>query len=553
MSQPATEPPVTIYDTTLRDGAQGEGISFSLQDKLRIARKLDEIGVHYIEGGWPGSNPKDEAFFLEVRTIGLKRTRLAAFASTARKGVPAEEDAGLRTLLAAETPVCTLVGKSWTLHVTEVLRTTLDENLRMIRDSFQLLSRHGREAIYDAEHFFDGYKADPEYALACLHAAADGGASLIVLCDTNGGSLPSEIAQIVTGVRGRLAVPIGIHTHNDCELGVANTVAGVQAGAVQVQGTMNGYGERTGNANLCSIVPVLKLKLKLDCITDEDLARWTEASAFIDEIANMPPLEQRPFVGRSAFAHKAGLHVDGVMKNSRTFEHVDPKKVGNHRRVLVSELAGKTTITLKAAEFGIELPKEAPETGKIAREVARLENEGYVFEDAEASLELLMRRMMPQYCRPFELHEFRTSVYKRGPAGEPQTEATLKLRVEGECTHTVADGDGPVHALDGAMRKALEPIYPELCHVRLTDFKVRVVNVKEGTAARVRVLVECADDRESWSTLGVSENVIEASWLALSDALEYALLRAQTLAPGSEHTRTAGAREHAMESEPLKV
>jgi 2-isopropylmalate synthase len=531
MSKPDQTPAVTIYDCTLRDGAQGEGISFSLQDKLRIARKLDEIGVHYIEGGWPGSNPKDEAFFAEARDLGLKRARLAAFASTGRKGVPAAEDGGLRTLLAAETPVCTLVGKSWTLHVTEVLRTTLDENLRMIRDSICLLSQHGRDAIYDAEHFFDGYKADPEYALASLQAAADGGASLLVLCDTNGGCLPSDVSQIVTAVRARLAVPVGIHTHNDCELGVANTIAAVQAGAVQVQGTMNGYGERTGNANLCSIVPVLKLKLGLDCISDEDLARWTEASAFMDEIANMPPVEQRPFVGRSAFAHKAGLHVDGLMKNALTFEHVDPKKVGNHRRVLVSELAGKTTIALKAAEFGIDLPKEAPETGNIAREIARLEHEGYVFEDAEASLELLIRRMLPHYHRPFELDEFRTSVDKRGPNGEPQTEATLKLRVEGERTHTVADGDGPVHALDGAMRKALEPIYPALRHVRLTDFKVRVVNVKEGTAAKVRVLVECADERESWSTLGVSENVIEASWLALADALEYALLRSAAPPP----------------------
>src|SRR5712691_6431254 len=539
MSQPDGQPPVTIYDCTLRDGAQGEGISFSLQDKIRIARKLDEIGVHYIEGGWPGSNPKDEAFFAEARRLGLKRARLAAFSSTARKGIPAEEDAGLRTLLAAETPVCTLVGKSWTLHVTEVLRTTLDENLRMIRDSLRLLNAHRREAIYDAEHFFDGYKADPEYAIATLQAAADGGASLVVLCDTNGGCLPSEVSGIVTAVRGRLAVPVGIHTHNDCELGVANAVAAVQAGAVQVQGTMNGFGERTGNASLCSIVPVLKLKLNIGCISDEDLARWTEASAFVDEIANMPPLEQRPFVGRSAFAHKAGLHVDGVMKNALTFEHIDPKKVGNHRRFLVSELAGKTTIALKAAEFGIDLPKEAPEASKIAREVARLEHEGYVFEDAEASLELLIRRMMHEYRRPFELHEFRTSVYKRGPEGEPQTEATLKLLVEGERTHTVADGDGPVHALDGAMRKALEPIYPELRRVRLTDFKVRVVNVKEGTAAKVRVLVECADERESWSTLGVSENVIEAAWLALADAIEYALLRTSAPVPPPETLETS--------------
>jgi 2-isopropylmalate synthase len=335
-------------------------------------------------------------------------------------------------------------------------------------------------------------------------------------------------------------VPVGIHTHNDCELGVANTIAAVQAGAVQVQGTMNGYGERTGNANLCSIVPVLKLKLGLDCISDEDLARWTEASAYTDEIANMPPVEHRPFVGRSAFAHKAGLHVDGLMKNALTFEHMDPQKVGNHRRVLVSELAGKTTIALKAAEFGIDLAKDAPEAGQIAREIRRLEHEGYVYEDAEASLQLLMRRLTGHYRPPFELVEFRTSVDMRGPDGAPQTEATLKLRVEGERTHTVADGDGPVHALDGAMRKALEPFYPELCHVRLTDFKVRVVNVKEGTAAKVRVLVECADERESWSTIGVSENVIEASWLALADAIEYALLHTSAPAPLPESPESLG-------------
>jgi 2-isopropylmalate synthase len=539
MSQPHPKPVVTIYDCTLRDGAQGEGISFSLQDKLRIARKLDEIGIHYIEGGWPGSNPKDEAFFLEARHLGLRRARLAAFSSTCRKGVPAAEDSNLRTLLDAETPVCTIFGKSWTLHVTEVLRASLDENLRMIRDTLRLLNDHGREVIYDAEHFFDGYKEDSAYALATLQAAADGGASLLVLCDTNGGTLPSEVTAIVTSIRSRLPVPVGIHTHNDCELGVANTVAAVQAGAVQVQGTMNGYGERTGNANLCSIVPVLKLKLGVDCLSTEDLARWTEASAFIDEIANMPPVEQRPFVGRSAFAHKAGMHVDAVAKNPRTFEHVDPQKVGNHRRVLVSELAGKTTVALKAAEFGIDLAKDAPEARKIAQQVARLEHEGYVFEDAEASLELLMRRLTPGYHRPFELHEFRTRVDKSGPEGAPQTEATLKLLVNGERTHTVADGDGPVHALDGATRKALEPFYPELRHVRLTDFKVRVVNVKEGTAAKVRVLVECADERESWSTLGVSENVIEASWLALADALEYALLRASVPLPGPEPAHAA--------------
>jgi 2-isopropylmalate synthase len=517
---------VTLYDTTLRDGSQGEGISFSLHDKLKIVRKLDEIGIHYIEGGWPGSNPKDEAFFAEARHLRLHRAKLAAFGCTRRPRYRAEEDDLLLTLLRSEAPVITIFGKSWTLHVTEVLRTTLDQNLAMIEDSIRFLKSQGREVIYDAEHFFDGYRADPEYALATIQAAQQGGADLVALCDTNGGRLPSEVAEVVSRVTGLLRIPIGIHTHNDCELGVANTIAAVQAGAVHVQGTMNGLGERTGNANLCSIIPILKLKLGIPCISDADLARLTEASAFIDEIANLAPDEHRPFVGRSAFAHKAGMHVDAIAKNPATFEHIEPALVGNDRRILVSELSGGASMVLKAKEYGLDLQKSAPETRRVLEQLLRLEHEGYVFEDAEASFALLMKRALGECSKPFDLIGFRVIVERRGGDRDAITEATLKVAVDGVEMLTVAEGDGPVHALDAAMRKALEHFYPELRHIRLTDFKVRVVNVKEGTAAKVRVLVESADDHGSWSTIGVSENVIEASWQALADSVEYGLLRA---------------------------
>jgi 2-isopropylmalate synthase len=516
---------VTLYDTTLRDGSQGAGVSFSLQDKLRVARKLDEIGIHYIEAGWPGSNPKDEAFFAEARNLELKRAKLVAFGSTRRARGKAEEDSNLRFLIEAQTPVVTIFGKSWTAHVSEVLKVTPDQNLEMIADSIRYLKSHGREVLFDSEHFFDGYAADPEYALAALQAARQGGADLLVLCDTNGGNLPSRIAEVVRAVTDRLGVPVGIHTHNDCEMGVATSIAAVEAGAIQVQGTMNGYGERTGNANLCSIIPVLKLKLGIDCISDHDLAHLTETSAFIDEVANMPPSEHRPFVGRSAFAHKAGMHVDAVAKSPAMYEHVDPGTVGNSRRILVSELSGGSSMVLKAKEYGFDLDKGAPETRAILAELSRLEHEGYVFEGAEASFELLMAKATGDHEKLFDLIGWRVIVSKRGEEEEPITEATLKLAVDGQQMLTVAEGDGPVHALDGALRKALMHFYPHLAQIRLTDFKVRVVNVKEGTAARVRVLVESADEHESWSTIGVSTNVIEASWQALVDSVEYGLRR----------------------------
>lgn len=518
---------VHLYDTTLRDGSQGEGVSFSIHDKLRIAHKLDDLGVHYIEGGWPGANLKDDAFFQEARRIVLKRARLVAFGCTRRAKVPADDEPLLRQLLDAETPVCAIFGKSWDLHVAEVLRVSREQNLAMIADSVAFLKAHGREVVYDAEHFFDGYKADPLYALATLSAAREAGADVLVLCDTNGGCLPSEIGAIVGRVVEAGSTPVGIHTHNDCEMGVANAIAGIQAGAVHVQGTINGYGERTGNANLCSIIPVLRLKLGRECISDEDLAKLTETAAFVDEVANMPPDEHRPFVGRSAFAHKAGMHVDGVSKNPMTFEHVDPRRVGNARRILVSELSGSSSIVAKAAECGVDLSRQSPETRTILDTLSRLEHDGYVFEGAEASFELLLKKAAGETRKLFDLLGFRVIVERRGHDEEPITEATLKIAVNGETCLTVAEGDGPVHALDRAMRDALERFYPELRHVRLTDFKVRVVNVKEGTAAKVRVLVESADDHASWSTIGVSTNVIEASWQAIADSVEYALVRSE--------------------------
>jgi len=516
---------IQLYDTTLRDGSQGEGVSFTVQDKLRIARRLDEAGMHYIEGGWPGSNPKDIQFFEAARELRLKNAKLCAFGSTRRKRMKAAEDPLILQLADSGAPVVTIFGKSWMLHVTEVLSATGDENLEMIADTIAFLKSRGLEAIYDAEHFFDGYKDSPEYALATLRAASEAGADALVLCDTNGGTMPWEIAQITGQVKEQFATRVGIHTHNDCELGVANAIAGVQAGATHVQGTINGFGERTGNANLCSIIPILKLKMGLECLADEQLARLSDVSAFVDELANMAPDEHRPFVGRSAFAHKAGTHADAVRKNPRTCEHIAPELVGNRRRILVSELSGGSTIAWKAEEYGLELTKKSPETRRILDKIARMEADGYVFEGADASFDVLVKKETGAYEKLFDLIGFRVIVEKRGHDEEPITEATLKVSVNGEQQLTVAEGDGPVHALDGAMRKALCHFYPQLEHVRLTDFKVRVVDVKEGTAAKVRVLVESSDEHGSWSTIGVSTNVIEASWLALADSVEYSLLK----------------------------
>lgn len=524
---------ITIYDTTLRDGMQGEGISFTVQDKLKISERLDDLGIHYIEGGWPGSNPKDVEFFAQARRYPWKNARLAAFGSTRRPNTRAEDDAILRPLLESEAPTVTLVGKSWDFHVREVLRVSEDDNLRMIEDSFAFLKKHGREAFFDAEHFFDGYACNPAYALAALRAALNGGADLVILCDTNGGAMPWEIEAVVREVQAATDARAGIHTHNDGELGVANALAAVRAGAVQVQGTMNGWGERVGNCNLCSVIPNLQLKMGRNCLSDDQLASLTETALAIYEIANVPMNERQPFIGRSAFAHKAGTHVDAVLKNQATCEHVDPQRVGNSRRFLISELSGGSTILSKARDAGIDLTKQSPQTRQILAQLTELENAGYVFEGAEASFDLLMKKAVGSYEKLFDLRGFRVIVEKRGADAEVVTEATLKVAVNGEERLTVAEGDGPVNALDGAMRKALQHFYPQLAEIKLTDFKVRIVNVKAGTAAKVRVLVESQAREESWNTIGVSENIIEASWQALVDAVEYGLmkLRPDALSP----------------------
>lgn len=516
---------VRIYDTTLRDGSQGEGISFSLADKIKIARHLDAFGVSYIEGGWPGSNPKDIEFFQQAKNISFQTAKLAAFGSTRRAKTVPEDDAILRQLLEADTEVITIFGKSWTLHVNNVLRVSLEQNLDMIRDSVAYLKSHHREVIYDAEHFFDGYKADPGYALAAIQAAEEGGADSVVLCDTNGGTMPWEVEEIVQHASRHLKTPIGIHPHNDSELGVANAVSAVRAGADQVQGTLNGIGERTGNANLTSIIPILELKMGCVCLPTGRLAHLTKVSHTVDEIANLVPNERQPFVGTNAFAHKAGVHVDAVMKAANSYEHVPPDAVGNVRRVLLSELSGGATLEMKTQTWGIPLEKSAPETRILLTRLAEMENEGYVFEDAEASFELLVRRTLSRTKKLFDLDGFRVIVERRN--GTAITEATVKIHVNGQEMLTVAEGDGPVDALDSALRKALMTFYPSLKGIHLTDYKVRVVNGQAGTAAKVRVHVESAEGADIWSTIGVHENIVNASWNALVDAVEYGLLRKQ--------------------------
>ncbi|MEP6757417.1 MAG: citramalate synthase [Chthonomonadales bacterium] len=519
-----TKTRIEVYDTTLRDGAQGEGVNFSLEDKVRIARKLDEFGMDYIEGGWPGSNPKDIEFFNRMKSVKFSHSRLAAFGSTRRPGGKASEDEMLLTLVRAETPVVTIFGKSWDFQVIHALKSTLDENLEMISDSVAFLVSRTDQVIYDAEHFFDGYKHNPEYATQCLIAAARAGASHLVLCDTNGGTMPNEIGEIVTAVRSMLSVPIGIHAHDDSACGVANSLSAINAGATHVQGTVNGYGERCGNANLIPIIANLRLKMGFDCLLPGSLEHLTGMSQYVDEVANLTPNTRTAYVGRSAFAHKAGVHVDSIMKNSATYEHVPPEKVGNSRRMLVSELAGGSTIVSKAAKHSIDLNKKSPETRKLLKKVTEMENQGYSYESAEASFELLLMETSGSYRKLFDVEGFRVIVEQRG-TGEPLTEATVKLNINGETRLTVAEGDGPVHALDSALRKALLDFYPELAEIHLTDFKVRVVNVREGTAARVRTVIDSMESDETWSTVGVSTNMIEASWLALVDAVEYGLLR----------------------------
>ncbi|MGC8668207.1 MAG: citramalate synthase [Chthonomonadales bacterium] len=515
---------IAIYDTTLRDGSQAEGVSFSLEDKLRIARKLDEFGMDYIEAGWPGSNPKDIDLFEQLKRVKFAHARVVAFGSTRRRDRSAAEDDLVQMLVAAGTPVVTVFGKSWDFHVTHALKAPLQANLDMIYDTISYLVPRVEEVIFDAEHFFDGYKHNPGYALKCLRAAEEAGARMLVLCDTNGGCLPHEVEEITSGVRAQVRSAIGIHAHDDTGCGVANTLAAVRAGAVHVQGTVNGFGERCGNANLCSIVANLKLKLGLDCLQPHSLEHLTTLSQFVDEVANLVPNNRQPYVGRSAFAHKAGVHVDSVLKHRSTYEHVAPEAVGNSRRMLVSELSGGATIVSKAARHAIDLTKGAPETRAVLRKVGDLEREGYSFEGAEASFELLLMQAAGTYRKLFDVRGFRVIVEKR-PGEEPVTEATVKLAVNGHEELTVAEGDGPVHALDSALRKALLKFYPELQQIKLTDFKVRVVNVREGTAAKVRTIINSTDGDAQWATVGVSTNMIEASWHALLDGVVYGLIR----------------------------
>jgi len=513
-----------LYDTTLRDGAQREGISFSLEDKLKIAKKLDELGLHYIEGGYASSNPKDRAFFERAKALGLENAVITAFGNTRRANTPPGEDASLKALLAAGTTVVTLVGKSSVLHVTDVLRTSLEENLRMIADSVRYLKGQGRKVIYDAEHFFDGYCLGPSYALMTLEAAQEAGADLIVLCDTNGGTLPSTLTFIIKEVQKATSLPLGIHCHNDSGVAVANTLAAVELGLQHIQGTINGYGERCGNADLCTIIPSLKLKMGFDCVSDEQLARLTEISRYVSEIANLSPDAHAPYVGQSAFVHKGGLHADAVAKAEESYQHIPPELVGNRTRFLVSELAGRASIVSKAQELGLELSRNGKQAEQVLAEVKALEGRGFQFEGAEGSFELLIRRAQPDYKPPFQLIDFLVLVEKRGER-EILAEATVKVQVGDRIMHTAAEGNGPVNALDAALRKALLSFYPVLAQVRLTDYKVRILDETSGTGAQTRVLIESSDGERTWSTVGSSTNIIEASSMALIDSLEYGLLK----------------------------
>ncbi|MBM3882704.1 MAG: citramalate synthase [Verrucomicrobia bacterium] len=516
------KPQVEIYDTTLRDGSQAEGVNFSVADKLRIAERLDAFGMHSIEGGWPGSNPRDIEFFALARPRRFKRAQLAAFGATRRKGVRVEQDEQVRLLLEAETPVVTVVGKSWLLHVHEVLRASPDENLAMIGDTIRFLKDHGRRVVYDAEHAFDGFADEPEYALATWLAAEKAGADCVVLCDTNGGRLPSEIAQVTQRAKGRLTARLGIHTHNDCGLGVANAVAALENGASHVQGTVNGYGERTGNCNLTSVIPIVAFKLKRVGVPAASLPKLLELSRFVDEIANLHHDPRQPWVGTAAFAHKGGIHVHAVDRVARSYEHIDPTAVGNARRVLVSDLSGRVNVLLKAQELGYPLTADTPELKTILASIKALENQGYEYEAAEASLALLIGRTLEKRELPFTVLAYHVSMRRDGL--EHVCEATVKVRVGDQHAHTAADGDGPVNALDGALRRALMGFFPRLKKVKLTDYKVRILDSATGTAAKTRVLIESSDGKREWGTVGVSENIIEASLQALVDSMEYALM-----------------------------
>jgi 2-isopropylmalate synthase len=525
--------PIFLYDTTLRDGTQGENVTFSAEEKLNIAMRLDDIGIHYIEGGWPGSNPRDAAFFNLAKRVNFKHARLAAFGSTRKPGIRPEQDDNLKALLKTETPAVTVFGKSWDLHVEQIMNNTRQENLSMINDSVAFLKQHGRKVVYDAEHFFDGYKNNRDYALKSLAAALDGGADFIVLCDTNGGTLPFDLESIIAEVQQQInrfstdpsqntSVRLGIHCHNDCGMAVANTITAVQKGAVMVHGTMNGYGERCGNADLTTVIPILSIKMGRECVSPENLKKLKNLSRYVSETANLVPLNSRPFVGKSAFAHKGGIHVSAIMKTPMAYEHMDPAMVGNSRRVLVSDLSGKSNVEYKAREFGVELGKNGFDSRQIASEIKQLEQDGYQFDTADGTFKILLEKFTDQFKPHFELESFRVTIEK--DREQPcSAHATIKISVGDKQEITAGEGYGPVSALDNALRKALDKFYPDLDTMRLVDFKVRVIDGTRGTAAKVRVLIESRDQNEIWSTMGVSEDIIEASWMALADSFQFKL------------------------------
>jgi 2-isopropylmalate synthase len=517
------KPDVEIYDTTLRDGSQGEGVNFSVMDKLRIAEKLEAFGVDYIEGGWPGSNPKDIAFFEEAKKKKFRRARLAAFGSTRRKQIKVADDDQVRLLLEAETPVVTIYGKTWLLHVKEVLRTSPDENLAMIADTVRFLKSHGKFVVYDAEHAFDGFKDNADYAMSTWLAAESAGADIIALCDTNGGSLPGEIGRITGAARAKLKCRLGIHTHDDIGLGVANALAALDVGASHVQGTINGYGERTGNCNLISVIPTIAFKLKKTCVPASSLPMLKDLSQFVDEIANLRHSPRQPWVGSAAFSHKGGTHVNAVQKLVSSYEHIDPSAVGNARTVLISDLAGRSNIVMKAQELGINLGNDAPELKAILARIKELEHQGYEFEAAGGSLAVLIRKGLQRQEPPFKVNAYHVSM--RRETGSSICEATIKVQVDGEAAHTVAEGDGPVNALDSALRAALLGFYPQVKKIQLTDYKVRILDSATGTAAKTRVLIQSSDGKEEWGTVGVSDNIIEASLQALAESMEYRLMK----------------------------
>ncbi|MFC1840359.1 citramalate synthase [Thermodesulfobacteriota bacterium] len=515
---------IMLYDTTLRDGTQGEYVNLSAEDKLKIAHRLDEMGIHYIEGGWPGSNPKDARFFEMAKSASFRNAKLTAFGSTRRSGISPENDSSIQAILKADTSTVTIFGKSWDLHAADILKVTLDENLEMIEDTVRYLKKCEKEVIYDAEHFFDGYKHNPGYSIKTIKAAVSGGADMIVFCDTNGGTLIHEIQEIMEKILPGISLPVGIHVHDDCGLAAANSITAVKCGAVMVQGTINGYGERCGNADLISVIGNLQLKMGYNCLPPGKIKHLRELSRFVSDLANVPPVNQRPFVGKSAFAHKGGVHVSAVLKNTAAYEHISPDEVGNHRRVLVSDLSGKSNIEYKTREMDIKLNGNGEESEKIVNVVKAMEDKGYQFEAAEGSLELLIKKVTGQFKEPFSLESLRVTIEKDGD-NDSTSQATIKISVGEEKEITAAEGDGPVNAMDNALRKALNGFFPEVDEMKLVDFKVRVIEGSDGTGAKVRVRIDSRDSNEIWSTVGVSENIIEASWQALADSVQYKLLK----------------------------